>query len=131
MITRDQVVNGWQKSARDEAAGHVERILDRLPGREREFLDAMIALPTEERSLKNIAPLWGSNDQARSDPSHSDWIRTTKSSREERSTPSVTVRSRRIFPATGPTTPDEPRSESWNCVQRDLSDGLRRNSWGN
>ncbi|UVI36870.1 AAA family ATPase [Brevibacterium spongiae] len=58
-ITRDQVLKGWQQAARDEAAGHVERILDRLPGRERELLDAMIELPPKDRSLKNIALAMG------------------------------------------------------------------------
>ncbi|SMX98497.1 hypothetical protein BANT10_03011 [Brevibacterium antiquum] len=59
VITREQVITGWQQSARDEAAGHVERILERLPGRERELLDAMIELPDEDRSLKNIAHAMG------------------------------------------------------------------------
>jgi hypothetical protein len=53
-ITREQVVVGW-RGARREARAHVERILNRLPARERGFLDAMASLPDDERSLSNIA----------------------------------------------------------------------------
>lgn len=67
VITRNQVIKGWQ-SARDEAASHVERSLGRLPGREREFLDAMIELPPEERSLKNIALAMGFEKSAQIGP---------------------------------------------------------------
>lgn len=54
VISRDEVVAGW-RSARTEAAIHVERILERLPTREREFVEAMAALPAEERTLTRIA----------------------------------------------------------------------------
>lgn len=54
LITRDHVLTGW-RAARTEAAGHVERILERLPGREREFVQAMAALPAHERTLTRIA----------------------------------------------------------------------------
>lgn len=68
VITREQVVKGWQQSARDEAAGHVERMVERLPGREREMLDAMVGLPAEERSLKNIAEAMGFTKSSQAGP---------------------------------------------------------------
>jgi hypothetical protein len=68
VITREQVVKGWQLSARDEAAGHVERMVERLPGREREMLDAMVGLPAEERSLKNIAEAMGYTKSSQAGP---------------------------------------------------------------
>jgi len=58
LITRSQVVAGWQ-AARAEAVTHVERILDRLPVREREFIRAMTALPAKERTLTRIATEMG------------------------------------------------------------------------
>lgn len=58
LITREQVLLGWER-ARDETASHVERILERLPARERQLLDAMSSLPPEDRSLKNIARAMG------------------------------------------------------------------------
>lgn len=42
-----------------EAAAHVERILERLPPRERAFIEAMAALPAEERTLTRIAKEMG------------------------------------------------------------------------
>lgn len=54
LITRAHVLTGW-KAAHAEAVTHVERILDRLPGREREFVDAMSELPARERTLTRIA----------------------------------------------------------------------------
>ena len=42
-----------------EAEAHVQRILDRLPAREREFIEAMAELAPEERSLTNIARKMG------------------------------------------------------------------------
>jgi hypothetical protein len=53
-ITAEQVRAGW-RTAQREAAAHVERILGRLPQRERAFLEAMAALPKRERSLTRIA----------------------------------------------------------------------------
>lgn len=53
-VTGDQVRTGW-RTAQREAAAHVERILARLPRRERAFLEAMAALPQRERSLTRIA----------------------------------------------------------------------------
>ena len=54
VITVDDVRRGWA-SARDEAESHVVRILERLPPKEREFIDVMAELPPEERTLTNIA----------------------------------------------------------------------------
>lgn len=54
VITRDEVVRGWRE-AQAEATSHVERILDRLPPREREFLEAMADLNPRERTLTRIA----------------------------------------------------------------------------
>ncbi len=53
-ITRAQVMSGW-RGAQREAAAHVERILTRLPPRERAFLEAMAGLPARERRLSRIA----------------------------------------------------------------------------
>lgn len=53
-ITLDEVARGW-RGARPEATAHVERLIQRLPHREREFMAAMAALPPEERTLSRIA----------------------------------------------------------------------------
>ncbi|QHC75032.1 AAA family ATPase [Rathayibacter sp. VKM Ac-2805] len=58
LITREQVVSGW-RGAQREASAHVERILGRLPPRERAFLEAMAALPPEQRTLTRIARALG------------------------------------------------------------------------
>lgn len=54
VITRDEVLTGWRQ-AEQEAISHVERILERLPQREREFISAMAELPPRERSQGQIA----------------------------------------------------------------------------
>lgn len=54
VMTRDEVLEGW-RAAEAEATSHVERILGRLPQREREFVMAMAALPREERTHARIA----------------------------------------------------------------------------
>lgn len=54
VITHDEVVRGWRE-AQAEATSHVERILDRLPLREREFLEAMAGLNPSDRTLTRIA----------------------------------------------------------------------------
>ena len=54
VITRAEVVTGW-KAVQTEAVTHVERILDRLPERERDFLQAMAELAPQERTLTRIA----------------------------------------------------------------------------
>jgi hypothetical protein len=53
-ITCDDVVAGWS-GARSEAESHVLRILDRLPAREREFVESMAELAPEARTLTKIA----------------------------------------------------------------------------
>lgn len=54
VITAGEVVEGWA-SARVEAAAHVERILDRLPPRERQLAEVMAHLPAAERTAAAIA----------------------------------------------------------------------------
>lgn len=57
-ITADEVRTGW-RGAKREATAHVERILQRLPARERQFLQAMAELPAAERTLTRIADEMG------------------------------------------------------------------------
>lgn len=57
-ITAEQVRKGWRLAA-GEAETHVQRILDRLPTRERQFLDAMAALAPNERTLSTISSAMG------------------------------------------------------------------------
>ncbi|UFU06326.1 ATP-binding protein [Ruania halotolerans] len=54
VIAADQVLAGWEVAA-PEAVAHVERILERLPTREREFVQVMAELPAPERTLTRIA----------------------------------------------------------------------------
>lgn len=54
VITYAHVVDGW-RLVRHEATAHVERILARLPQRERDFVEAMATLPAAERTLTRIA----------------------------------------------------------------------------
>lgn len=54
IITREHVLRGW-RGAQREAVAHVERILARLPARERAFVEAMASLPPVERQLTRIA----------------------------------------------------------------------------
>lgn len=58
VITRSDVFTGW-RSAEPEAESHVERILDRLPAREREFIEAMAAMEPEDRTATKIAAACG------------------------------------------------------------------------
>lgn len=58
VITADEVHAGWD-GAKSEARRHVERILNRLPARERTFLEAMSAIAPEERSLSRITASMG------------------------------------------------------------------------
>jgi len=67
VITLDDVIAGW-RSARGEAAAHVERILDRLPPRERQFVEAMAALPPQERTLTTIARSLGLAEATQAGP---------------------------------------------------------------
>jgi hypothetical protein len=54
VITREEVLRGWL-DAKEEATAHVERILNRLPARERDFVEAMAKLPANQRNLTRIA----------------------------------------------------------------------------
>ncbi len=58
VITAGEVFAGWE-TAREEARSHVERILARLPKREREFLEAMADMEPDERTLTRIADRLG------------------------------------------------------------------------
>jgi len=53
-IDDDDVIRGWSR-ARPEATRHVERLLERLPEKERQMLDVMAGLPPDQRPLTNIA----------------------------------------------------------------------------
>lgn len=68
VITEDEVLTGWA-DARTEAAAHVERILERLPGRERQFLEAMAVLAPEERTATTIARAMGFDAASQAAPS--------------------------------------------------------------
>src|SRR5690606_11179851 len=57
-ITAEEVRRGW-RGAQREAIAHVERVLERLPRRERQFLRAMADLPPAERTLTRIAEAMG------------------------------------------------------------------------
>lgn len=57
-ITAEQVRRGW-RGAHREATAHVERILERLPARERQLLQAMAELPAPDRTATRIAEAMG------------------------------------------------------------------------
>lgn len=57
-ITGDDVLTGWRLAV-PEATAHVQRLLDRLPAREQEFVEAMAALPPQDRTLTRIAAAAG------------------------------------------------------------------------
>lgn len=57
-ITAAEAAAGWRAASR-EAAAHVERILERLPARERQFVEAMAKLDPDDRTLKRIAQRLG------------------------------------------------------------------------
>nr|WP_245961580.1 hypothetical protein [Quadrisphaera granulorum] len=67
LITADQVAAGW-RTAQREATAHVERILGRLPQRERELLEAMAELPAADRRLTTIAHRAGFSTAAAAGP---------------------------------------------------------------
>ncbi len=54
LITKEHVLRGWRTAA-SEAEAHVERVLNRLPGREHEFLQTMAGLSAKDRTLTRIA----------------------------------------------------------------------------
>jgi hypothetical protein len=57
-ITEADALRGW-RSAENEAAAHVERVLGRLPLRENEFVTAMAELPPRDRTATKIAHALG------------------------------------------------------------------------
>lgn len=57
-ITAAQVRQGW-RGAQREATAHVERILERLPARERQLLQVMAELRAAERTATRIAEAMG------------------------------------------------------------------------
>lgn len=57
-ITAEQVRRGW-RGAHREATAHVERILERLPARERQLLQVMAELPVPDRTATRIAEAMG------------------------------------------------------------------------
>lgn len=67
LITADQVRAGW-RTAQREAAAHVERILGRLPQRERELVEAMAQLPPADRTLTRIADRAGFSSASAAGP---------------------------------------------------------------
>ncbi|MCR4514469.1 ATP-binding protein [Aeromicrobium sp. 50.2.37] len=54
VITVDHVLQGWE-AARYEATAHVERILQRLPARERQMVEVMAAMEPVDRTATKIA----------------------------------------------------------------------------
>lgn len=58
IITVEDVMLGWA-AGRREAAAHVERILDRLPAKEREFVERMAELEPDRRTATTIAHVMG------------------------------------------------------------------------
>ncbi|WP_439689530.1 ATP-binding protein [Curtobacterium sp. SP.BCp] len=54
VVTADEVTAGW-RGAEGEASSHVERVLARLPQKERTFVDVMAAMRPEDRTLTRIA----------------------------------------------------------------------------
>jgi hypothetical protein len=58
LLDNRDVEVGWSR-ARSEARAHVERLLARLPEKERLMIDVMAQLPAEDRTLTNIAKEMG------------------------------------------------------------------------
>lgn len=58
LITLDDVLSGWS-AARHEAAADVERIMERLPPKERDFVEIMAASAPELRTATSIAKAMG------------------------------------------------------------------------
>ncbi|TLP72880.1 hypothetical protein [Nesterenkonia sphaerica] len=58
VITAEHVKTGW-RDALAEAEGHAQRILERLPERERQFVEAMAELGPEDRKLTTLAQHMG------------------------------------------------------------------------
>ncbi|MBK0418805.1 ATP-binding protein [Leucobacter sp. CSA1] len=67
VITLDEVVSGWE-AARHEATAHVERILDRLPPKEQEFVTRMAEMDPKHRTLTGIARAMGYDNATNAGP---------------------------------------------------------------
>lgn len=67
LITPEEVERGWQ-AARPEATAHVERILARLPQRERQMIEVMAAMPADERTATKIAREMGYESASQAAP---------------------------------------------------------------
>ena len=57
-ISEDEAIRGWRGAA-SEASAHVERVLNRLPARENEFVTAMAALAPSDRTATKVAAKMG------------------------------------------------------------------------
>lgn len=67
LITVDDVLSGWRLAV-PEATAHVQRLLDRLPTRERDFIEAMAALDPAHRTLSTIAAAAGFSSASAAGP---------------------------------------------------------------
>jgi hypothetical protein len=67
LIDIADVETGWLRS-KTYANAHVENILERLPKRERDLLEAMAKLPTPDRTATNIAHAMGLKDASELGP---------------------------------------------------------------
>lgn len=63
----DDVMRGWSR-ARPEAIQHVDRLLERLPEKERQMVEVMAELPVEQRTLTNIAREMGYETASQAGP---------------------------------------------------------------
>lgn len=66
-IDEDAVAEGWRR-ARPEATQHVDRLLERLPERERQMLECMAQLAPGDRTLTNIARSMGFETASQAGP---------------------------------------------------------------
>lgn len=67
LITADDVRTGWGQ-ARSEAIAHVERILQRLPGRERQLVEEMAKMAAPDRTATAIARAMGYESASQAGP---------------------------------------------------------------
>ncbi len=63
----DDVMRGWNW-ARPEAIQHVDRLLERLPEKERQMVEVMAGLPVDQRTLTNIARAMGYETASQAGP---------------------------------------------------------------
>ena len=67
LVTAEHVRIGWRDAA-PEAEAHVQRVLDRLPARERAFLEVMAELEPRKRTLTTISRSMGYKTAADAGP---------------------------------------------------------------